>query len=120
MQEIGEKKLATAGKDISNPGTIGTLGMLCEVSRVGASVDLNKIPCPEGVDFEQWLKIYPATGYVVTAKAGHADECVEVFENAGLKAAVVGEINDSHIIDIFNDSDRAVVFDFEKSGITGI
>ena len=120
MQEIGEKKLATAGKDISNPGTIGTLGMLCEVSRVGASVDLSKIPCPEGVDFEQWLKIYPATGYVVTAEAGHSNECVEVFENAGLKAAVVGEINDSHIIDIFNGSDRAVVFDFEESGITGI
>ena len=120
MQEIGEKKLVTAGKDISNPGTIGTLGMLCEVSRVGASVDLRKIPLPEGLDLEQWLKIYPATGYVVTAKEEHADECVEVFENSGIKAAVVGEINDSQVIDIYNDSGRAVVFDFKESGITGI
>ncbi|MEA1999972.1 MAG: AIR synthase related protein, partial [Euryarchaeota archaeon] len=30
MVEIGEKKLATAGKDISNPGTLGTFGMLLE------------------------------------------------------------------------------------------
>ncbi|MDK2827057.1 MAG: uncharacterized protein PWQ44_2237 [Methanolobus sp.] len=120
MQEIGEKKLVTAGKDISNPGTIGTLGMLCEVSRVGASVDLSKIPCPEGLDLEQWLKIYPATGYVVTAKAKHAAECVEVFENAGIKAAVIGEINDSQVIDIYSDSGKAVVFDFKESGITGI
>jgi hypothetical protein len=120
MQEIGEKKLVTAGKDISNPGTIGTLGMLCEVSRVGASVDLSKIPCPEDVDFEQWLKIYPATGYVVTAKAEHADECIDVFEKSGLKAAVIGEINDSQVIDIYNESGKAVVFDFKDSGITGI
>jgi putative methanogenesis marker protein 2 len=120
MQEIGEKKLVTAGKDISNPGTIGTLGMLCEVSRVGASVDLSKIPCPEDVDFEQWLKIYPATGYVVTAKAEHADECIDIFEKSGLKAAVIGEINDSQVIDIYSDSGKAVVFDFKDSGITGI
>jgi len=38
MQEIGEKKLVTAGKDISNPGLIGTLGMLLETSKKGARV----------------------------------------------------------------------------------
>ncbi|WP_094228370.1 methanogenesis marker 2 protein [Methanolobus psychrotolerans] len=120
MQEIGEKKLVTAGKDISNPGTIGTLGMLCEVSRVGASVDLRKIPRPDNVDFEQWLKIYPATGYVVTAKAENAAQCAEVFENAGLMAAVIGEINISQIIDIYDDSGRAIVFDLKNDDITGI
>ncbi len=120
MQEIGEKKLVTAGKDISNPGTIGTLGMLCEVSRMGASVDLRKIPRPGDVDFEQWLKIYPATGYVVTAKEENASQCVEVFENAGLKAAIIGEINASQIIDIYDDSGKAIVFDFRNDTITGI
>ena len=65
MQTIGERKLVTAGKDISNPGTIGTLGMLCETSNVGASVDLTKIPVPDGVDFEQWLKVYPEAAAAV-------------------------------------------------------
>ncbi|MBP1908855.1 methanogenesis marker 2 protein [Methanolobus bombayensis] len=120
MQGIGEKKLVTAGKDISNPGTIGTLGMLCEVSRMGASIDLRKIPCPDDVDFEQWLKIYPATGYVVTAKEENTSECVAVFENAGLKAAVIGEINDSRIIDIYDGNSKAVVFDLNNDNITGI
>ncbi len=35
MEEIGKRHLATAGKDISNPGLIGTLGMLLEVSGKG-------------------------------------------------------------------------------------
>jgi len=62
MQELGEKHLLTAGKDISNPGVIGTLGMLIETSRTGARVDLTKIPAPLDVDFIQWLKVHPATG----------------------------------------------------------
>lgn len=120
MQDIGEKKLVTAGKDISNPGTVGTLGMLCEVSRVGASVDIQRIPKPDGLDLAQWLKIYPATGYVVTAKEENADECARIFEAAGLNAAVIGEINDSQIVDIYDDSGKAVVFDLRNDGITGI
>lgn len=120
MQEIGEKKLVTAGKDISNPGTIGTLGMLCETSKVGASVDLRKIPRPDGIDFEQWLKIYPATGYIVTAKAENADECIDIFEISGIKAAVIGQVDDTRKLDIYNDQGRANVFDFNTGGITGI
>ncbi|MCQ6962907.1 methanogenesis marker 2 protein [Methanolobus chelungpuianus] len=120
MQEIGEKKLATAGKDISNPGTIGTLGMLCEVSKVGASVDLNSIPCPENVDFEQWLKIYPATGYILTARPENAGECIRVFEKAGIRASVIGTIEATRKLDILNGDCRATVFDFMKDEITGI
>ncbi|MDW7732820.1 MAG: methanogenesis marker 2 protein [Methanolobus sp.] len=120
MQELGQKKLVTAGKDISNPGTIGTLGMLCEVSRVGASVDLRKIPRPDNVDFEQWLKIYPATGYILTAKEETAAECIEVFQKVGIKAAVIGKIEEGCKLDVYDDSGRATVFDFSKNGITGI
>ena len=44
MQKIAEEHLPSAGKDISNPGTLGTLEMLLEASGVGASVELEKIP----------------------------------------------------------------------------
>ncbi len=120
MQTIAEKDLVSAGKDISNPGTIGTLGMLCETSHVGALVDVEKIPVPAGLDLEQWLKIYPATGYVLTSRPECCDECISILEAAGLKAADVGQINDSRRIEIRARDDTAVVFDFEKSGITGI
>ena len=120
MQTIGERKLATAGKDVSNPGTIGTLGMLCETSNVGASVDLEKIPVPEDVELEQWLKVYTATGYVLTARPENVDECIQVFNDTGITATVVGEINDTLKLDIYNKTGQETVFDFEVDDITGI
>ncbi|MGP8321855.1 MAG: methanogenesis marker 2 protein [Methanosarcinaceae archaeon] len=120
MQTIGERKIATAGKDISNPGTIGTLGMLCETSNIGASVDLTKIPVPDGIDFGQWLKVYPATGYVLTVKPDDADECIRIFKDVGITAVVVGDINDSLKLVIYNEKERATVFDFNIDDITGI
>jgi putative methanogenesis marker protein 2 len=119
-QEIGRRKLATAGKDISNPGLIGTLGMLCETSGIGASVDLEKIPRPDNVDFEQWLKVHPGTGYVFTADAGKAEECITVFEEAGLTASVIGIIDKGSKLDIYDKTGRVTVFDFSKENITGI
>ncbi len=120
MQTIAEKKLAIAGKDISNPGTIGTLGMLCETSKVGASVDLDMIPIPDELELEQWLKIYPATGYVISTKPENCDECIRIFEEVGITAAVVGSINDSGLVDIYSGEQKAVVFDLNSDTITGI
>ncbi len=120
MVTIAERKLVTAGKDISNPGSIGTLGMLCETSSVGASVDITKIPMPENMDFEQWLKIYPATGYVVTAKPENVQACLDVFGQVGITAAAVGEITDSHKVEIYDQKEKATVFDFTQDIITGI
>lgn len=120
MQKIGEKKLVTAGKDISNPGTVGTLGMLCEVSKVGASLDLDRIACPPNIELEQWLKIYPATGYIVTSREENAAECISIFEKAGILATVAGKINYTRRLEIHNRTDRAIVFDFTSDSITGI
>ena len=119
-QEIGMRQFATAGKDISNPGLIGTLGMLCETSGVGASVDLEKIPRPENVDFEQWLKVHPGTGYVFTASHENAKKCINIFKEAGLTAIVIGKIEKGSKLDIYDKTDRVTVFDFSKEGITGI
>lgn len=119
-QEIAKRKLATAGKDISNPGLIGTLGMLCETSGVGASVDMEKIPRPENVDFEQWLKVHPGTGYVFTANPEKAEECTKIFEDFGLTASVIGRIEEGSKLNIYDKTDRVIVFDFSKETITGI
>lgn len=120
MQTIGEAGLATAGKDISNPGTIGTLGMLCETSGVGASVDITKIPKPDNIGLEQWLKIYPATGYILTSMPDRSEECIQAFEDVGLEASIIGKVNSSQKLDIYDGTDQVVVFDFAVDKITGI
>ncbi len=120
MQEIGEKKLVTAGKDISNPGLIGTLGMLLETSKKGARVDLGKISVPENIDFTQWLKVHPATGFIVTALPENESEVIGLFEKAGYTTANIGVVDDTWKLDICFSDKCVTVFDFKKDVVTGI
>lgn len=123
MVKIGERKLATAGKDISNPGTLGTLGMLLECSGVGALVEPAKIPTPatNDVSFTQWLKVYPGTGFVLTVKDDdNGAECIKIFKEAGIAAAIIGEVDSSKKLKITDGKDTVTVFDLNREIITGI
>ena len=47
MNSIAKKHLVNSCKDISNPGVVGTLGMLLEASNMGAEIELESIPKPD-------------------------------------------------------------------------
>jgi hypothetical protein len=64
--------------------------------------------------------MYPATGYVVTAKPDKKDDCIALFENVGIAAAAVGVITSSRQLEIEYENEIACVFDFERDIITGI
>jgi putative methanogenesis marker protein 2 len=120
MQTLGEKRLVTAGKDISNPGVVGTLGMLVETSGVGARVELDKVPAPENIDFIQWLKVHPATGFIVTSLPENESEVVSLFESVGYSVACIGSIEDTRRLDICSGGELVTVFDFRTDSVTGI
>jgi putative methanogenesis marker protein 2 len=124
MQELGERGLVKAGKDISNPGLLGTLGMLLETSGVGAVVDIDSIAIPAGVELSAWLKMYPGMGFVVTTRPENAEAVLEVFERCGLAARVVGRVTEEKKLVIVRGSGEKkevkVLFDFEKECVTGI
>ncbi|MDQ1261219.1 MAG: uncharacterized protein QG575_400 [Euryarchaeota archaeon] len=120
MQELGERGLVKAGKDISNPGLLGTLGMLLETSRVGAVVDVDKIAVPVGLELTSWLKMYPGMGFVVTTKPENAQAVLEVFERRGLTARVIGRVTEERKLVIRRDGEEIVLFDLEKECVTGI
>jgi putative methanogenesis marker protein 2 len=120
MNKIGSEKLVTAGKDISNPGTLGTLGMLLEASGVGATVELEKIPRNEMVEWEQWLKLYPGSGFVLTAESSKVNRCIELLEEVNISASVVGEITGDKKLYVTHENQKAVLFDFQKDKITGV
>ena len=120
MKIIGERHIVTSGKDISNPGMLGTLGMLLEVSRVGAFIDLNSIPIPDGMEMQDWLKMYPGMGFIVTARPENTEEVMKVFEEAEMAAAKIGEITDTNKLEIVGNSEKATVFDFKVQTIMGI
>ena len=120
MRELGERHLVTAGKDISNPGLLGTLGMLLETSGVGAVVDLDFIPVPAGIKLSDWLKMYPGMGFVVTAKPENVHDVVDVFIDRGLTATRIGSAVADRRLVIRQGAKEAVLFDFAKDTVTGI
>ena len=120
MPRLGQQHLVSAGKDISNPGLLGTLGMLLEVSEAGAVVELDRIPIPDGMDMHLWLRMYPGMGFVLTVQPQNVQEVVSIFEAAGMAAAKIGEITGTRKLEITNNSEKVVVWDFAQDTIMGI
>jgi len=121
LETIGKKHLVTAGKDISNPGIIGTLGMLLEVSGKGAEIDLDLIPKPplaaNNLTFELWVRIYPGMGFILTANKAHVPELIRIFAEVGMTAKEIGTVNSSRELRIRYDGSETQVFDFVNNGI---
>ncbi len=121
LEQLGRGHLVTAGKDISNPGMIGTLGMLLEVSGKGALIDLDLIPKPDlkahAMTFEQWIRCYPGMGFVLTARPEHADEIGQRFARVGMVAKVIGTVDSSRELRIMYEGEDSSVFDFSRHGV---
>jgi hypothetical protein len=121
MEHIGKRHLVTAGKDISNPGIIGTLGMLLEVSGKGADIDLDRIPKPDlaknNMSFELWVRMYPGMGFVLTARKADVEELVRLFAEVGMTAREIGTVTDTRELRIHYEGKDTQVFDFVENGI---
>ncbi len=124
MQTLGRRKLVTAGKDISNPGVIGTLGMLLEVSEKGAVLELDRIPRPDlgklGITFEHWVRMYPGMGFILTVKGENVDEVCRLFADVGMSAADIGYVDNSRHLKVNYEENQSSVFNLEEVGIMGL
>ncbi|MCK9151250.1 methanogenesis marker 2 protein [Methanobacterium alcaliphilum] len=120
MEKLAVKKLVTAGKDISNPGILGTLGMLLEASDVGAIVKLDNIPRNESVEWEEWLKLYPGSGFVLTSSNDSVEECIKLLEEVNITANVVGEITSDKKLYLTHENQKKIVFNLEEDIIMGV
>jgi selenophosphate synthetase-related protein len=94
LPEIAENGLATSCRDVSNAGISGTLAMLAAACGVGAALDLDRVPRPEGVGLWEWLAAYPSYGFILTAPPRRAEGLEELFRLQGLAAGVCGEIRE--------------------------
>lgn len=119
MNKILRKGLIRSGKDISNPGTLGTLGMLLETSGKGADINIDPIPRPQDVDLAQWLKSYQGCGYVITCDPTHSKEIIDMYTSVGVTAAVIGKVTEERKLIVRKGDESAVMFDFDKEIITG-
>jgi len=100
---------------------IGTLGMLLEVSNKGATIDLGEIPHPDleenNISFEQWVRMYPGMGFILTVNEKNAREVCSRFSTVGMTAKVIGKVDTSKDLKITYEDQESLVFDFSKNGI---
>ncbi|WP_424769204.1 sll0787 family AIR synthase-like protein [Paenibacillus sp. sgz302251] len=114
---LAERKLASAARDISNAGILGTIAMLAENAGCGANVELNLIPKPESVEWERWLRMFPGYGFVLSADSESCMEIVSLFEAEGIVACVVGELTDDTRVVISKGVEEAVLIDWSKEAL---
>ncbi len=116
--QLAEKNLVHTSKDVSGPGVIGTIAMLCESSHVGAQINIESIPKPENISLQEWLVTYPSIGFVFTTDK--PEECIMLLRKHGLTANVVGSILKKRIIQISYKGQVETLFNLEKESIFGL
>ena len=67
--------------------------------------------------FEQWVRIYPGMGFVLTVRDRHLAEVIERFGRVGMTARSIGTVNDSRELAITHLDEHSSVFDFTRNGI---
>lgn len=90
LRQIAELRLSSAAKDVSNGGIVGTLAMLLHASGVGAVLDLDRLPKPDGVPWERWLVSFPSFGYLLAVTEENIGETTAMFVARDITCAVAG------------------------------
>ncbi|ASL45350.1 Phosphoribosylformylglycinamidine synthase subunit PurL [Burkholderia sp. AD24] len=114
LPRLAESGLCDAAKDISMAGTLGTALMLLECSQVGARIDLERIPKPEGVALSRWVTAFPSFGYLLSVRAHQVNAVQAVFDERGLACAVIGSVDATRQVILHRQDDAAMLWDFER------
>lgn len=119
LPAIAEAGLCAAAKDISMAGMLGTALMLLECSRVGAVIDIDAIPRPDGVPLQRWLSAFPSYGFLLSVSDDNLAAVLERFSARGIACAAIGRIDDSRQLNIRRGEQAAVLWNLEDEALIG-
>jgi putative N-acetyltransferase (TIGR04045 family) len=89
QQSAIRRSTATAAKDVSMAGLVGTLGMMAEASGTGAVLDVAAVPRPEGATVGDWLTCFPGFAMLTTsaldAPCTTSRACGELDQASGVR-----------------------------------
>jgi len=120
MMEIGKRHLATASKDSSIPGILGSTVMLLEASGYGAIIYVDSIPRPESVSLPDWVKMFLSTGFILTCQENSVKECCKILKAGGLTPKIVGRVSTDFKVYLTNEEgEQDLFFDLMKESIYG-
>jgi selenophosphate synthetase-related protein len=109
-----------AAKDVSMAGLVGSLAMLLECNRLGATLDLDALPVPPGVTLRQWLTCFPCFAFLLCVPAGAEAEALRAFAGRGLAAAVAGSLDTTGELRLHHAGQAGVAFDLARETVTGL
>jgi len=66
------------------------------------------------------LKIYPGSGFVLTAAQENVAECMKLLEEVNITSNVVGEIIQDKVFYLAYEGEKEVLFNFNKDRIMGV
>ncbi len=120
LPTLAERGLVRAGKDVSNPGVLGSLLMLLETSECGADIDLGVLPSPGSVDLRSWVAAYPGFGLVLAVSTSAVHDVCSAFQAAGLAAADIGGVTEEPRLRVRYSDSTVVIWDLATMPITGV
>ncbi|HEX4339197.1 MAG TPA: sll0787 family AIR synthase-like protein [Polyangiaceae bacterium] len=116
--------LAAAGdvhacKDVSNAGIAGTLLMLFEASGVGGTLELDRLPMPDGATLERWLATFPSFGFLLSVPPERTAKVRGAFAARGIACETVGAVDGSRALRLVASGEEAVLWDLSRRPFTG-
>jgi uncharacterized protein len=119
LPSLAEGGLADAAKDISQGGLIGTTMMLAECSRVGARIEIGRVPKPDAAPLERWLQTFPSFGFVLAVSPDNVDAVVDRFNRRHIAAADIGEFTTDQRVVVGDAESAETIWDFTRESLMG-
>jgi uncharacterized protein len=117
---LAETGACVAAKDVSMAGLLGSLAMLLECGRLGATVDLDALPRPAAVPLPQWVVAFPAFSFLLCAPADRVEHCRRPFLERGLSCEPVAVLDGSGELRVRLGDAEALVLDLNREPVTGL
>jgi uncharacterized protein len=120
LAELAADGVVEAAKDVSMAGLFGSIAMLLEPTRCGASVPVAAVPVPPGLGFDAWSLCFPCYAFLVTTAPEHGDRCRHAVERRGLTYAPLATVDASGVLRLVDEGDAAVLVDLNTEPVTGL
>ncbi|HKA85795.1 MAG TPA: AIR synthase related protein [Acidimicrobiales bacterium] len=118
--DLAADGIVEAAKDVSMAGLFGSMAMLLEPTRTGASIPVDAVPVPAGIDFRAWSLCFPCFAFLVTMAPENEDGCREAVERRGLTYATLARIDGSGVLGLADGDEAAVLVDLNAEPVTGL
>ena len=120
LVEVAERGLCHAARDASLLGAGGSLLQLLEAAGCGAVLDVDRLPRPQGVSAERWLRTFPSFGFLLAAQPENADAAREAFTSRGLACEPCGRFAATRTLELEAGGASATAGYFDIAPLTGL